>query len=108
VARSTNIFDTPLASDRVAVNHIHSDLSAERWMFYYYSRVHALTLDTYQKLSRATKRHGWKVEAAYGRLASSRDYHNMENPPLPEDVKYEAARRFHQTLRVGMWKDYVR
>lgn len=74
-------FNTRLALDRVAVNHIHSDLSAERWVFYYYDRVHALTLDVYAR-------------------------YNMKNPPLPDDVRHEAAQDFAKTLRVGRWEDF--
>jgi hypothetical protein len=109
MARSTaSLLDAPLGRGHFAVCHLHSDLSAERWVFYYFADEHALTLDIYQRLTRPTKRHGWKVEDSYARLASSRDQSKLEHPPLPDDVKREALAAFIQNVRVCMWKEIRR
>jgi hypothetical protein len=95
----------PCGRGCVAVDRIHNELSAERWVFYFYAETNLLALDNYYRLSKATKRHRWKIEESYSRLASSRDASNMTNPPLPEDIKHEAWKNFTKTIRVGRWEE---
>lgn len=71
-----------------------SDLRAERWLFGYDERQHALYLTGYTLSERRTKRH--KMRVTYDWSA----YMRPPRPVVPADVKAEALQRFRETLTI--------
>lgn len=96
-----------LGGSHVAVDRIHDDLSAERWLFYFDERNLSLCADYYYVLKRPSKRHTWKIHRSYERLGrrNSTTPGRIEQPPLPEDVKIEAVKTFLSGIKVCMWDE---
>lgn len=84
----------------------NGDLVKREWRFWYDERRHQLVLDSYRKLARETKRHGYKIVdgTEYARILRRGSQISATAVPLPADVKDEALKKFADTLTVTIWK----
>lgn len=76
------------------------DLNMEDYDFYYFDDKKILVLDTYRKMSRQTKRHGWKVDSYYSRLRERDSSLKEQEVPLTEEIKKMAFDKFVSEIKV--------
>lgn len=84
-----------------------SDLerNVHRFTFFEQRQRLALVLDCFQVLTRASKRHGWKVGDKYDRL-DGRNATILREPAVPEAIKAKALEIFRNQIQVLTWKEW--
>jgi hypothetical protein len=75
-------------------------LNREEWKFYYRDDRHRIVLDSYRKLARLSRRHGWDAGPRWDRLVQYRLPIPASDVPFPDDVAAEARSAFMSTLEV--------
>lgn len=73
-------------------------LIMQRWRFWFDEQHHCLVLDAYIVLGRQTRRHGWKVQQEYQRIARRGGLPEPER--VDPGIAAEALRLFMTDLRV--------
>lgn len=87
----------------ITVTREPDPLTRWEWDFWYYDRRHALVLDRYRTLTRATKRHKFRVTEQYNRIDTHRNGLTENDVVIDADVDEEARRRFTKDLKVQLW-----
>lgn len=80
-------------------------LSREVWSFMIIDEM--VVLDEYSRQSRETRRHKFRADERYVRLAGAHSYSKVlseDEVPTPEDVFDEALATARAQLKVGLWR----
>lgn len=95
---------------RIDITRLGDDLmSCKSWEFYFSEYLGAaLVLDKYIEMSRATKRHKYKMDEHYSRLDERGSSLKEEEVTIPPDVAKEAHEKFCAEIKVVKWSDVKR
>lgn len=85
----------------VEIERVSEDLlTVEKWRFLFVDRGCRLVLDTYSKLVKPTKRHGFKVVEKYDRLNQRDNRMPLDEVPFDDDIAVAAYNKFIEQIRV--------
>lgn len=85
---------------RTTIEIKKDDLNMEDYDFYYFEDKKILVLDIYRKMSRQTKRHGWKVDGYYSRLRERDSSLKESEVPLTDEIRKMVLDKFVSEIKV--------